>query len=335
MRTAVAPVRAGQPTLTPALPWTFGRERQFGELAHPPQLLSEGVPAGTDVTGLVRYQGKTLLTLEGGSPQPGQLQEEPSRPLAEQSLFIGDYLIQPAGFGIGYLNALGAEREWFTATAVGTAGACQTYLFPTGVTLSGQTATAAGTAGACQTYLFPTGVTLSGQTATAAGTAGAWERAFAKRCEFPTGATLSGQAVRTADDGSLRHDFASAFRVDPECAVDQLVELVKMWPNGGLEAARVFLPYLVRASYAQQNLFLDAVLRTSTPEDVLRRRSASLRAALARPYLKLRPRCWRTLVSGRGRPWRALLAARIPDAAISSGHWGLFPRRMRRRRSRP
>ncbi len=45
--------------------------------------------------------------------------------------------------------------------------------------------------------------------------------------------------------------------------------MVKMQSNGGLAAARVFLPYLVRASYAQQNLFVDGVLRTSTPQDVL------------------------------------------------------------------
>src|SRR5208282_4595608 len=87
---------------------------------------------------------------------------------------------------------------------------------------------------------------------------------------FPTGVSQGGQGAKTDSDESLRNDFASAFQVDPECAVDGLVAQLKTQPNGGLAAARVTLPYLVRASYAQQNLFLDAVLRTSTPEDVLR-----------------------------------------------------------------
>jgi hypothetical protein len=64
-------------------------------------------------------------------------------------------------------------------------------------------------------------------------------------------------------------DFAAAFRVNPEGTVDQVVEQTRGRPGGGLAAARAFLPYLVRASYAQQNLFLDAILRASTPEDVL------------------------------------------------------------------
>src|SRR5208282_840779 len=70
---------------------------------------------------------------------------------------------------------------------------------------------------------------------------------------FPTGVSQGGQGAKTDSDESLRNDFASAFQVDPECAVDGLVAQLKTQPNGGLAAARVTLPYLVRASYAQQN----------------------------------------------------------------------------------
>jgi hypothetical protein len=69
--------------------------------------------------------------------------------------------------------------------------------------------------------------------------------------------------------GRLAEDFAAAFQADPERAVDRLAEQVTKLPNGGLAAARVCLPYLVGASYAQQNLFLDALLRASSPEDVV------------------------------------------------------------------
>lgn len=84
------------------------------------------------------------------------------------------------------------------------------------------------------------------------------------------GLSRGNQVAKAKDDVSLRDHFASAFQIDPEGAVEWFVEEVERQPGGGLAAARVFLPYLVGASYAQQNLFLDAVLQTCAPDDVLR-----------------------------------------------------------------
>lgn len=80
--------------------------------------------------------------------------------------------------------------------------------------------------------------------------------------------TIFGSDVQ-ADDASIQDEFVSDFRVAPEAAVDRLVEKMQRAPGGSLVAAKIMLPYLVQASYGQQNLFLDALLRTSTPADVL------------------------------------------------------------------
>jgi hypothetical protein len=93
---------------------------------------------------------------------------------------------------------------------------------------------------------------------------------FAGVYELPTELSWGDQTATAADDLSLGDDFPAAFRTDPEGAVERLVQQVDGQLGGGLAAAKVLLPYLIRASYAQQNLFLDAVLRTSSPEEVLR-----------------------------------------------------------------
>jgi hypothetical protein len=102
------------------------------------------------------------------------------------------------------------------------------------------------------------------------GTAVTAEGRFTHRYEFPAATSWRDQAVTVDADASLRDAFASAFRTHPEGAVERFVEGVEGKPGGSLAAAKVFLPYFVGASYAQQNLFLDALLHTSTPVDVLR-----------------------------------------------------------------
>lgn len=85
----------------------------------------------------------------------------------------------------------------------------------------------------------------------------------------PCGVAVPATESEGSMDKSASENFADGFRRDAEGAVEALVNDVAKGRTSARQAARVLLPYLANASYAQQNLVLDALLTACTPEGVL------------------------------------------------------------------
>jgi hypothetical protein len=64
-------------------------------------------------------------------------------------------------------------------------------------------------------------------------------------------------------------DFLHSFVVDPEQAVRNLRQNVAAEKVRPEQAAAILLPYLVKASYAQQNLIVGALEQIATPDQIL------------------------------------------------------------------
>jgi hypothetical protein len=75
---------------------------------------------------------------------------------------------------------------------------------------------------------------------------------------------------RDVDRANLRQFFAQQFRIDPKGALSWIKGEVLGARLAGEEGAELLLPYLVDASYAQENLVHPCIHEIATPPDILR-----------------------------------------------------------------